>query len=53
MVRRRKRKEKHKRVKKREKQHYGKKLKHAVHNLRINAHKYEISKKQILQIKDK
>lgn len=37
----------------RKKQHYGEKLKHAVHNLRINAHKYKSSKRQILQIKDK
>lgn len=53
MVRRRKRKTEAQRVKKKEKQHYGKKLKHAVHNLGINAHKYESSKRQILQIKDK
>jgi len=38
-----KRKTEAQRDQRREKQHYGKELKHAVYNLRINTHKYKSS----------
>lgn len=40
-------------LKKKKKDNYGEKQKHAVHERRINAHKYKSSNRQIAQIKDK